>query len=93
MSVIHPVRDIFTNGSSLRLINLTNIAPIPKVENPKSVSKYQPISLFNVSCKIITKIIIQLLKPLLDKCIFKNQGAFARVVQFRIIYSLPMKCL
>lgn len=55
MSVIYLVRDFFTKGSSLRLINRTNIALIPKVENPKSVSNYRPISLCNVSCKIITK--------------------------------------
>lgn len=62
---------------SLRLINHTNITLISKVDNPEVVSNYRPISLCSVSFKIITKIIIHRLNPLLDKIIYKNQGAFA----------------
>lgn len=64
------VKDFFKNKTSLRLINHTDIALIPKVENPEVVSNYGPISLCNVSYKIITKIIINWLRPLLDSCSF-----------------------
>lgn len=70
------IKKFFNNRTSLRLINHTNIALIPKIDNPETVSNYRPISLCNVSYKIITKIIIKHLKPLLDLCITQNQGAF-----------------
>nr|CBL94160.1 putative RNA-directed DNA polymerase (Reverse transcriptase) [Malus domestica] len=71
------VKDFFQNGSSLRLINHTNITLVPKIYNPENVSNYKPISLCNVGYKIFTKIIIKRLKPLLDLCISQNQGVFA----------------
>ncbi|XP_048430549.1 uncharacterized protein LOC125472766 [Pyrus x bretschneideri] len=76
-SVSVMVKEFFENCTILRLIDHTNIALIPKVENPEVVSNYRPISLCNVSYKIITKIIIKRLKPLIDHCISGNQGAFS----------------
>lgn len=71
-SVISLVKYFFTNGSSLRLINHTNITVIPKVENPEIVSNFRPISLRNVTYKIITKLMVNRLKPILDTCISNN---------------------
>lgn len=71
------VDDFFNHNMSLKEINHTNIALIPKVNGPEIVSQFRPISLCNVAYKIITKIIINRLKPILSKCISKNQGAFA----------------
>lgn len=51
-SVISLIKDLFNNGTSLRLINHTNIVLIPKIDKPKTVSNYRPISLYNVSYKI-----------------------------------------
>lgn len=41
------------------------------------VNHFRPISLCNVSYKIISKTIVNRLRPLLAKCISKNQSAFA----------------
>lgn len=69
--------DFFQHKSSLSIINHTHIALIPKSENPEMVTHFRPISLCNVSYKIISKILVNRLRPLLAKCISQNQGAFA----------------
>ena len=76
--VIDFVQDFFRNNSSLTKLNETNnIVLIPKTDAAESVNHYRPISLCNVSYKIISKIIVNRLKPLLNKCISNTQGAFA----------------
>lgn len=81
---IHPilfyqVNDFFLNGTPLNIINHTHNALIPKQENPELVNHYRPISLCNVTYKIIAKIIVNRLRSLLDKCLWisPNQGGFA----------------
>eukprot|EP00253_Pinus_taeda_P008659 PITA_08659 len=54
----------------------SHIALIPKEANPKSFDRFRPISLCNVSYKIITKIIANRLKNLLPIIISENQGGF-----------------
>lgn len=54
----------------------SHIALIPKEANPKSFDRFRPISLCNVSYKIITKIIANRLKKLLPIIISENQGSF-----------------
>eukprot|EP00253_Pinus_taeda_P013466 PITA_13466 len=54
----------------------SHIALIPKEGNPKSFDRFCPISLCNVSYKIITKIIANRLKNLLPIIISENQGGF-----------------
>jgi len=39
---------------------------IPKVDKPEYVSQFCPISLCNVVYKIITKVIVNRIKPMLD---------------------------
>lgn len=50
-SVSPMIKDFFLNNLSLRLINHTNIAFIPKVEFLETVGNYKTISLCNVSYK------------------------------------------
>jgi hypothetical protein len=49
----------------LREFNHTNIALIPKVDNPLLVHHFRPISLTNFNYKIISKILSTKLKPIL----------------------------
>ncbi|KAL6190194.1 hypothetical protein ACLB2K_036592 [Fragaria x ananassa] len=88
-TLIPMVKTCFNNGNLIRHLNHTNIALIPKIENPSKVNDFRPISLCNVAYKIITKIMIKRLKPLLEKCISKNQGAFApgRAIQDNILIA------
>lgn len=53
-----------------------NIALIPNVENLEIGANFIPISLCNVSYKIITKVMMNMLKPILEKCISNNQRVF-----------------
>lgn len=93
-SVISLVKDFFVSGSSLRLINHTNIALIPKIDHPELVDNFRPISLCNVIYKIITKIIVNRLKPILNQLISHNQGAFApgRSIHDNILISHELFC-
>lgn len=49
---------------------------IPKVDNPDKINQFRPISVCNVIYKVITKIIANRLKPLLDGLISPTQCSF-----------------
>lgn len=52
------------------------LALIPKDPNPQSYDRFRPISLCNVSYKIISKILANRLKRILPSIISDNQGGF-----------------
>ena len=56
--------------------NSTFLALIPKYVNPSTFSRFRPISLCNVSYKLITKVIANRIKPLLHQLISPNQSGF-----------------
>ena len=64
------------SGTLLKSINHTFITLIPKVCNPESVMEFRPISLCNVLYKIISKVIANRLKPILNSIILEAQSAF-----------------
>ena len=58
--------------------NPTFLALIPKETNPTYFGRFRPISLCNASYKIMTKIIENSLKPILQKLIVENRGGLCR---------------
>ena len=68
--VIKAITSFFTNGSITKEINSSLIILIPKVPNPLSFKKYRPISLCNMIYKIISKILVSRIRPLLHRFIF-----------------------
>jgi hypothetical protein len=68
--------------------NSTFLSLIPKELNPSSFAIFHPISLRNVSYKIISNIIDNYLKPFLPSLISPNQGGFVEKYKWwRISYS------
>lgn len=57
-------------------LNRTLITLIPKVARPMMIKDFQPISLFNVSYKIMTKVIANNLKDLMPNSISDTQASF-----------------
>ena len=52
------------------------MALIPKIQGPETIGNYRPINLCNTVYKIITKIIVARIRPMLDKLVSHVQSAF-----------------
>ncbi|KAL0451451.1 UNVERIFIED_CONTAM: LINE-1 retrotransposable element O protein [Sesamum latifolium] len=68
--------DFFVTGRLLKQVNSTLISLIPKVNNPTVVGEFRPISCCNVLYKIITKILVQRMRGILDMLVSPSQNAF-----------------
>ena len=91
--VTKTVIDCLDGAEDISQINSTLVTLIPKVKEPKSVSDFRPISLCNVLYKILSKALINRIKPILPVIIHGTQSAF---VQGRFITDnalLAYECL
>ncbi|XP_075665470.1 uncharacterized protein LOC142635149 [Castanea sativa] len=70
------VLSCLNTSTLLKSIDHTFITLIPKVCNLENVSEFRPIGLCNVPYKIISKVIANRLKPLLNSIISEAQSAF-----------------
>jgi len=70
------VKNVFKNHKMGNNTKSSHLALIPKDINPRSFALFRPISLCNVSYKIVTKILSNRLKTLLPHLISSNQGGF-----------------
>ena len=70
------VKAFFHSGFMLKSLNHTFITLIPKVPNLEKVTQFRPIALCNVTYKIISKILVNRLKPFMDSLITPFQNAF-----------------
>ena len=66
-SICKIVRDIFDGGVIDKSICKSLIILIPKIEKPKYFNQFRPISLCNTIYKIITKIIANRFKLIMNK--------------------------
>lgn len=76
--VISAIEEFFRNGRLLKDLNTTTIVLIPKIDTATKLGEFRPISCCNLVYKIITKIIANRLKPILQKSISPNQAAFLK---------------
>lgn len=75
-AVCNIVRNAFSTGLVPEGLNSTLISLIPKVEHPETFSQFRPISLCNVVFTIITKVLVQRIRPLLNGLISPFQSSF-----------------
>ena len=69
LDVSEAVLSCLNSGTILKSINHTFLTLIPKVKNPEIVAQFRPISLYNVIYKILSKVIVNRLKPFLNSII------------------------
>lgn len=70
--------DFFNLHTSLEFLNQTFITLIPKVKNPEYILQFRPISLCNVTYKIISKTMANRLKIVFSEIISSNQSVFVK---------------
>lgn len=85
--VILAVQSFFRNGWILKEFNQTFIVLIPKVKGAHNLNKFQPISLCNVCYKIIPKILVKRLRPLLSRMIDESQVAFVPSITENVVLA------
>ena len=87
-SLCNFVKEAFGNRN-IKDVNKTLICLIPKTEKPEFMNQYRPISLCNVTCKCVTKVIVNKLKPLFPNLISMLQTSFipSRCIQENIVIA------
>lgn len=83
------IKDFFKHGSMLRQLKNTFIVLVPKTDNASSPYKFRPIALTNELYKIITRILVNRLKPIIAKVVGPMQSAFvlSRSISYNILLA------
>lgn len=76
--VIAAVKEFFRNGRLFKDLNSTAITVIPKKPEACKLGDYRCISCCNIAYKVISKIIANILKPILQDCISLNKAVFLK---------------
>jgi hypothetical protein len=74
--VVAAVQRFFDDGTMPDEVNETAIVLIPKKNDPEDLKDFRPISLCNVLFKIVSKCLVNRLRPLLQDIIGPFQSAF-----------------
>ena len=83
----------FSSGSIPSLVNETLIVLIPKISNPTKLAHYRPISLCNVSYKLVTKIIVNRIKDFMPSVIAPTHSSFVPRRQITILLLSRRFCI
>lgn len=87
--IIKLVHNFFSTKKFEDCVTATNIVLIPKKQNPTNMTELRPISLCNVAYKIVSKVLANRLKTVLNSVISDNQSAFipGRLITDNIMIS------
>lgn len=70
------VCEVWDEELDLSSHNSTFLTLIPKMRRPKFMNQFCPITLCNVSYKMITKVVMNRLKPFMNDLVFSLQSSF-----------------
>ena len=98
-TVFGEVKEIFANFAMPPHLNETLITLIPKCPGAYSIGLFRPISLCNTIYKVVTKMIVKRLRPLLPSLISPLQTAFVlsrlgvdnMIIAQEIIHTMSLK--
>ncbi|KAJ0874585.1 putative RNA-directed DNA polymerase [Helianthus annuus] len=74
--IMRAMRDFYFSGSISKGCNSSFVALIPKIRDPEVITDFRPISLVGSAYKILSKVLANRLKAVLDEVISKTQSAF-----------------
>lgn len=77
-NLVETATNVFSGTPLPQFYSSAFIVIVPKEEKPSSFAKVRLISLCSVSYKVVSKIIVNRLNPILAKVVSKEQGAFIR---------------
>lgn len=88
-NVISMVLGVLNNSDDINPFNDTNMSLIPKIKNPSQVKDYRPIGLYNIIYKLISKTILNMLKPHMNSIIHDSQSIFVdkRLITTNVIVA------
>ena len=97
--ITNTILNVLNSNASVAPLNQTNMALIPKTNSSAKMNEFRPISLCNVSYKIISKVLANRLKPIISTIISENQSAFVPghlitdnvLVAFKIMHYLKRR--
>ncbi|XP_012857061.1 PREDICTED: uncharacterized protein LOC105976337 [Erythranthe guttata] len=98
--VCEAVWDFFEGGSMPASFTATTLVLIPKVDFPTAWTDFRPISLCNVTNKIITKVLTNRLAPHLPHIISPSQSGFVQgrlisdniLLAQEMVHSISVRC-
>jgi hypothetical protein len=76
LDVIRGVKSFFDTGHMPPAVNETAIVLLPKKDDPELLKDFQPISLCKVIYKIVSKCLVNRLRPVLQDIIELTQSVF-----------------
>ncbi|KAL2237562.1 UNVERIFIED_CONTAM: hypothetical protein Sindi_0947900 [Sesamum indicum] len=92
IDIFEAVKDFFHRTQMPRSFTATTIVLVPKVESPQTWNDFRPISLCNVTNKILSKLIYNKLHNTLPDLIFPSQSGFVpgRLIGDNILMAQEM---
>jgi hypothetical protein len=91
--LLQMVEDSRTRGKISGSLNATFLVLIPKKSDPLSFNDFRPISLCNLIYKIISKVISNRFKPILERCLSSEQHGFLKGRRIQEAIGAAHECL
>ncbi|KAK2390438.1 hypothetical protein QL285_063981 [Trifolium repens] len=86
------VREVWSNPGKILEVNQTDICLIPKIQHLEYISQFRPISFCNTIYKVVSKVVVELLKDCIPFIISPYQTGFVpgRNIHENIIVAQEM---